>query len=86
MLFRLLGGRKAALVIAFGALVALNDILTLGITAESLDQIRSGVLAFAGVEGARDVVETLRASKPDHDLLDTTADPYDDEVDLTEPA
>jgi hypothetical protein len=82
MLFRLLGGRKATLVIGFGVLVALNDILTLGITAESLDQIRGGVLAFAGLEGARDVVETYRAMKPDHDLLDTSADAYDDDAEV----
>lgn len=79
MLFKLLGGRKAALVIVFSALVAVNDTLSLGITAESLNLIRGTVLAFAGVEGARDVVETWRAMKPDHDLLDTSADAYDDE-------
>lgn len=82
MIFRLLGGRKVALVIFFGALVALNDSLGLGITPASLDRIGQGVLAFAGVEGLRDVAETWRVLKPDHDAagLDTTADPYDDDA------
>jgi hypothetical protein len=79
MLFRLLGGRKATLIIGFAVLVAVNDSLRLGITAESLDQIRGAVLAFAGVEGLRDVAETWRVLKPDHDAaaLDTTNDHYD---------
>jgi hypothetical protein len=79
MLFRLFGGRKATLVIGFAVLVAVNDSLRLGITAESLDQIRGAVLAFAGVEGLRDVAETWRVLKPDHDAaaLDITNDPYD---------
>lgn len=77
MIFNLLGGRKLTLVVLYGALVALNDALGLGVTPESLDRIGSGVLAFAGVEGVRDVAETWRVMRPDHDALDTSDDGYD---------
>lgn len=87
MLFRLLGGRKVTLVIAFAALVVANDVFNLGVTPGSLDRIGLGILGFVGVEGGRDIVETWGVTKPDHDPtgIDTTDDPYDNEVDLTAP-